>query len=225
MLHPKSTAEQAPLLPRPGTRRRRVLVNRATALAALALIATGLAMFCYPLATDLYTARAQARLRAEFTAGVASAQHGPTGPVGQSQALAVIEIPAIGLDQVVVEGVQPDDLRAGPGHYAGTPLPCTAGNVAVAGHRTTYGKPFSQLDQLTPGETITLITRRATCTYQVLPPPAGAAIPRPGAAAWVVPPDAWWVVGPLPASYLTLTTCTPKGSAANRLVVRAKEIG
>ena len=202
-----------------------MLVNRAIALVALGLIAAGLAMLTYPLATDLYAARAQARLRAEFTAGVARAQHGRAGPVGQSHALAVIEIPAIGLDEVVVEGVQPDDLRAGPGHYAGTPPPCTAGNVALAGHRTTYGKPFNQLDQLTPGETITLITRQASCVYQVLPPPTGPAIPRPGAAAWVVAPDAWSVVGPLPGRYLTLTTCTPKGSAANRLVVRAKEIG
>ncbi|HEU5003618.1 MAG TPA: class E sortase [Actinomycetota bacterium] len=228
MLHPKSTAgaaPPAPPAPRPSrARRRRLLVNRAIALLALALVATGLALLSYPLATDLYTARAQARLRAEFAAGVAGARPGPTGPVGQSHALAVIEIPAIGLDEVVVEGTQSEDLRAGPGHYSASPPPCGAGNAAIAGHRTTYGEPFNQLDQLTPGETITLITRQATCTYEVLAPPPHQAIPRPGAAGWVVPPDAWSVVGPLPGNYLTLTTCTPKGSATDRLVVRAREI-
>jgi len=54
-------------------------------------------------------------------------------PVGE------IRIPAIGIDQVIVSGTATQDLREGPGHYTGTPLPGQAGNSAVAGHRTTYG--------------------------------------------------------------------------------------
>ncbi len=61
-------------------------------------------------------------------------------PVGE------IRIPAIGLDQVVVEGTNTNDLRQGPGHYIGTPLPGQGGNAAIAGHRTTYGHPFYNLD-------------------------------------------------------------------------------
>ena len=52
---------------------------------------------------------------------------------------------------VVVEGTTPAALKAGAGHYRGTPLPCEMGNVAIAGHRTTYGKPFNQIDRSDQG--------------------------------------------------------------------------
>ena len=51
----------------------------------------------------------------------------------------------------MVEGTSPEALRAGAGHYPETPLPGQAGNVAIAGHRTTYGKPFNRLDEVAPG--------------------------------------------------------------------------
>ena len=62
--------------------------------------------------------------------------------------MARIEIPAIGLDAKVVSGVQPEDLKQGPGHYPDTPMPGQFGNSAIAGHRTTYGQPFYRLDEV-----------------------------------------------------------------------------
>ncbi len=62
-------------------------------------------------------------------------------------------------------------MRAGAGHYPDTPLPCEDGNVGIAGHRTTYGKPFANLDQLGPGDTIILETPIGSCTYEVTKQP------------------------------------------------------
>ena len=70
----------------------------------------------------------------------------PAAPSGE--AVAVIKIPKIGVEQAVVEGTGVSDLRKGPGHYRNTPLPGQPGNAAVAGHRTTYGAPFNRIDEL-----------------------------------------------------------------------------
>ena len=59
-----------------------------------------------------------------------------------------MKIPVLGVDVVVVEGTTASALRAGAGHYPETPLPCELGNVGIAGHRTTYGKLFNQIDRL-----------------------------------------------------------------------------
>ncbi|MDH3706804.1 MAG: sortase [Acidimicrobiia bacterium] len=85
--------------------------------------------------------------------------------------VARLSIPEIGVDKVVVEGVQVEDLRQGPGHYTSTPLPGQPGNAAIAGHRTTYGAPFHDIDQLDPGDEITVQTFQGTFTYRVLPQP------------------------------------------------------
>ena len=89
-----------------------------------------------------------------------------TVPAG-GNALAIISIPKIGVNQYVVEGVDVDDLRKGPGHYPFTQLPGHAGNTAIAGHRTTYGAPFGDLDQLAAGDRITVTTVQGKFTYQV----------------------------------------------------------
>src|SRR5205085_8416514 len=94
-----------------------------------------------------------------------------TTPRRVGQALTRIHIPAIDVNVVVVEGTTASALRAGAGHYANTPLPCEDGNVAIAGHRTTYGKPFANIDQLRPGDLITLETPIGPCTYSVSGPP------------------------------------------------------
>ncbi|MFN2608242.1 MAG: class E sortase, partial [Acidimicrobiales bacterium] len=120
-----------------------------------------------------------------------------------------IKIPSIGVDVVVVEGVSPSALRAGAGHYPTTSLPCDVGNVAIAGHRTTFGKPFANLDRLKAGDTIELDTPIGGCTYQVAKDP------------FAVSPNDMSVLDPTADRALTLTTCHPKGSAAQRLIVRA----
>ncbi|MFM9036707.1 MAG: sortase, partial [Actinomycetota bacterium] len=80
----------------------------------------------------------------------------PVKPISISEGdpIAIIEIPVIGVKKFVVAGVQPSDLKKGPGHYPNTPLPGELGNSAIAGHRTTYGEPFRNLDKLSIGDEI-----------------------------------------------------------------------
>jgi sortase A len=134
-------------------------------------------------------------------------------------AVAEISIPKIGVDKIVVEGVDVPDLRDGPGHYPVTPLPGQEGNAAIAGHRTTYGAPFGDLDQLAPGDEIKVTTLdKKTWTYRVNQD-----------SPFVVKPSQGEVLQPLPdpnrpghsLATLTLTTCNPKFSAAERLIVQA----
>jgi LPXTG-site transpeptidase (sortase) family protein len=123
-----------------------------------------------------------------------------------------IEIPAIGVDTIVVQGTSPSALRAGAGHYPNTPLPGQRGNVAIAGHRTTYGRPFNKIDLLKVGDQIVLTTPIGRYTYSVARPP------------WVTTPFDWSVIGKSNEPILTLTACHPKGSARQRLIIRAKLI-
>jgi sortase A len=129
----------------------------------------------------------------------------------------IIRIDKIGVDKVVVEGTSVPDLRKGPGHYAGSPMPGQVGNAAIAGHRTTYGAPFGDLDQLARGDMISVQTLTGTWEYVVLPD-----YPRN------VNPDQTEVLDPTtdpttgqPLATLTLTTCEPKYTASQRLVVQA----
>ena len=98
----------------------------------------------------------------------------PTGPAVPAPSTAApaegnpigdIRIPVIGINQVVVEGTNTPDLRKGPGHYTGTPLPGQSGNVAIAGHRTTYGHPFYNLDSVKVGDPIVLTTLQGIFVY------------------------------------------------------------
>ena len=80
----------------------------------------------------------------------------------------MILIPKIGLDMVVVQGTDYEDLKKGPGHYIDTADPWDGtGRVGIAGHRTTYLHPFFNLDQVQPGDTISLITRYGQFDYAV----------------------------------------------------------
>ena len=186
-------------------------------------------MLLYPVTTDIYTSRAQARLRRDFAARVVqeqAPQPAPAAPaptvVGPGQVVALIRIPKLNLDPVMVEGIDPATLREGPGHYPASSQPCARGNMAIAGHRTTYGRPFGGLDQLTAGDKITLVTPQRRCTYEVVSGASPRPAPHKGSAAWITSPGDWSAVAPLQGSYLTLTTCHPKGSAAKRLIVRAR---
>ena len=137
---------------------------------------------------------------------------------GEGDPVANIEIPKIDVSQTVVEGVAVDDLRKGPGHYPATPLPGQEGNAAIAGHRTTYGAPFADLDQLEVGDVIHVKTVQGDFTYKVSKNPF-AVDPNDGSVL-EDEPDPNRAGGHL--ATLTLTTCTPKFSAAQRLIVQAK---
>lgn len=142
-------------------------------------------------------------------------------PLAPGEAVAVLEFerpgapPPVSAEPLfVVEGVAMEHLAAGPGHYPGSALPGQPGNLAIAGHRTTYGAPFSALDALAPGDLAHVADRGGQrFTYEVV-------------AQRVVAPDAVEVVGPDPlgtgAPTMTLTTCHPRFSAAQRLVVFAE---
>ena len=117
------------------------------------LVLGGVALVGFPFATNMWQGRIQQHLENQI-ASPELQQAYKERKVGTGDSLTRIKIDAIGLETVVVEGVTPSALRAGAGHYPTTPLPCEAGNVAIAGHRTTYGRPFGNLDQLKPGDTI-----------------------------------------------------------------------
>ena len=177
-----------------------------------ALVGTGLFLFLFASyqlwGTDLVTDWHQRSLKGDDRPPLAAAT-GPGLPVPAGDSVAVLWIPRIDLELGVVEGVGVADLKRGPGHYPGTPLPGEPGNAAIAGHRTTYGAPFSRLDELVPGDAILLSTRAGTSRYEV-------------SDTLVVRPSQREVLAPTPDSRLTLTTCHPRYSAAQRLIVVAR---
>ena len=142
----------------------------------------------------------------------------PTGPPvtaarttapPEGEPIGDIRIPVIGVNQVMVEGTDTPDLRKGPGHYIGTPLPGQRGNAAVAGHRTTYGHPFYNLDAVKVGDPIVLTTLQGIFVYDTT-------------KSSVVSPSDASVLRNQVANLITLTTCNPRFSASTRLVVQAK---
>lgn len=189
----------------------------AVALAGLAAItALGSAgFFMYPLYTDWQANRTQSDLREQFQTASLKADYA-AGEVQDASPLTRIIIPAMGTDTIVVEGTSNKALNTGAGHYPNTPLPGEPGNVAIAGHRTTYGKPFSNLEVLRPGDQITLITPFAEHLYEVIEPFDGHSNP------WITTASDWSAVNPTTDATLTLTTCHPKGSDKQRLIARAK---
>ena len=146
----------------------------------------------------------------------------PTGALAPAPAVGAalgrIEIPSIGVSKAVVEGVDRETLRLGPGHYPGTALPGRSGNTAIAGHRTTYGAPFGDLDRLQPGDTISVETADGTFVY-VVDGHDGPDGQRRGHR--IVDRGALDVVADHGDSRLTLTACHPKFSARQRIVVTA----
>lgn len=107
--------------------------------------------------------------------------------------------------------------RLGVGHYAGTAMPGEVGNVALAGHRVTYGRPFHRIEELALGDALVVQTADAWYVYRV----TGTAVVGPADVEVVAPvpgdPDA----APTRA-LMTLTTCHPTYSARERYVVHAE---
>jgi sortase A len=136
----------------------------------------------------------------------------PPISVEEGDPIARIRIPIIGVDKIVVAGVGIEDLKKGPGYYPGTTLPGHLGNAAIAGHRTTYGAPFWSLEELAPGDAIYVTTVQGRFAYRVR-------------ESMVVKPDAVEVLDPSNDARLTLTTCNPRFSARERLVVVADLVG
>lgn len=175
--------------------------------------------------TNVYTDRQQSQLGRQIEQTWSAPPPPPGSKLGSvlpGKAIAIIRMPRIGMTgkvggegaRVVVEGVGKEDLKKGPGHYPGTALPGAIGNMVISGHRTTYGAPFNRIDELRIGDAIVLETRDSWFTYRVT-------------KQQIVAPSAVEVTYPVPGNrtarptqrLLTLTTCNPKYSAKQRLIV------
>ena len=185
--------------------------------------------------TGILTERAQHRLALEFDslpplarkdAGSSAATGPPKGFRPRPGAPVFrLRMPSIDDDNIVVEGVADDQLASGPGHYPSCrpgfarPLcterdevwPGERGRVIVSGHRTTHGAPFYDLDKLHKGDDVIIQTRWGTFLYRV-------------STSKVVAPNAVDIANPsaTDAREVAFTTCNPKFSAAQRLVVFAE---
>jgi sortase A len=168
----------------------------------------------------------------------------------EGEGFAKMYIPVFGGDYnfTILEGTTEKTLEIGPGHYAGTAYPGEAGNFAVAGHRVGKGAPFNDLDLLNSCDAIIVETQHNWFVYRVMPKAdekAGwATTPRCEGVLLgdaysdvvgqeIVSPKNGSVIAPIPnkpdatdsageqASLLTLTTCHPKFSDRQRLIVHA----
>ena len=192
-------------------------------LGVIVLLFVGYELF----GTNLAESHSQSNLKRSFNSALATRNSGSDAPaVGSGAGAGLVNsdlppggaidhlvIPKISVDKYVVEGIADSDLRRGPGHYPETVLPGQLGNSAIAGHRTTYGAPFFDLDHLKSGDDVFLTdTQGRRWDYRV-------------DRSFVVSPNDVSVLDPTPFAQLTLTTCTPRFSAADRLIVTAKLFG
>jgi sortase A len=129
----------------------------------------------------------------------------------KGDAIALIDIPSIGVSEFVVEGTDVASLRKGPGHYPDTPLPGDQGTTAIAGHRTTYGAPFRRIDQLDRGDRITLDMPDGRFLYRV-------------ERTKIVDDQDLSVLDPVGHKRLMLSACHPLYSAAERVIVFARQV-
>jgi len=160
-------------------------------------------------------------------------------PVHESKvgdAFGVLHIPRLGLDyeRVVLEGTQEKQLSQGPGHYEDTAMPGEQGNVSFAGHRVGKGSPFLELDTLVPGDPIVVETSDTWFVYRMLGDVATGDVdadPSGIPGRQIVSPEDIDVISPTPGgapeaaptgAYLTLTTCHPRYSARQRMIIHAR---
>ena len=164
--------------------------------------------------TGLATERAQHDLLETFESKIDS-QSPSEAPerIPLGDAYAQLLIPSVGINFMVVQGTGYEDLKDGPGHYVDTADPWDdTGRVGIAGHRTTYWHPFFNLDNVAPGDRITLRTQFGTFDYtvdRVFP------VPEFGSGK---------VLTQTKEPTLVLTTCHPKYFSSERLIVTATRV-
>lgn len=187
---------------------RAIRAARVAVCAALLLALAGMGVWYLSQAMESGNARADLESRwRESDPSRSKEAFQPGDVVGR------IVVPEIGLDSPVVEMADVDDrenLNKGPAHLAGSALPGEPGNCVIAGHRTTYSRPFFSLDALHAGDAVMLIDlSRASYEYEVT-------------QVLIVEPDEVWVMEPTPEPSVTLIACHPRFSARKRIVVKAK---
>jgi sortase A len=121
-----------------------------------------------------------------------------------------IEIPRIGISKVVVNGTDwAADLSRGPGRYPQSSWPGMGKVTAIAGHRTTFGAPFRNINELARGNRIRLLMPYGTFTYRIF-------------AHEVVPSNDWSILRKRSFDTLVLSACHPLYSASHRWIVFAR---
>lgn len=212
-------------------------VARTSVVAGSLLVAAGLALIAVTT-FELWSSNAAAdgaaaELRAETWAAWADARRSPSADSGDGEVpdarsapstlppqpatgetIGLIYIPRL-RDDVwgvpVLQGVAPDQLNRGIGHFPGAALPGGAGNFSLAGHRTSNGQPFDGIDRLRPGDEVHVRTLDHWHTYVLV-------------RDEVVGPRDTWVLGDAPvdglprSQIITLVTCTPRFSTRQRWV-------
>ena len=128
----------------------------------------------------------------------------------RGDAIGKIEFPTLDKSYYIVEGTDTDSLRKGPGHYPETPLPGEQGTVAIAGHRTTHGAPFHDVDKLQRGDRIVVSMPYGKFVYRVQ-------------KTQLVDPSDVCVTDPVGYKRLVLSACHPLYSAAQRIIVFARQ--
>lgn len=200
--------------------------------------------------TDIFTNNKQGDLRADLQQSWSSDAPSvaePSGPgapgekfadVAVGDGLGIMRIPRFGADwaKVIVQGTGDAQLEEGPGHYKSTAMPGEAGNFAVAGHRVGKGSPFLDLDKLQAGDAIVVETQDSWYVYRVIGQPGtqnfeGGPLGVPGRQ--IVSPSDSAVLLPVPdqpnaaasQKFITLTTCHPKFSAQQRMIIHGVQEG
>lgn len=183
-------------------------VNKGLDVAGRTLIASGLLLLsfvAYQLwGTSISESRAQSSMAGSFRSQAPGVpQYG--GTVGK------ISIPSIGVDKWIIAGIDNESLKRGPGLFPGSPLPGQYGNVAIAGHRTTYGAPFGRINEIREGDEISIATKTVVYTYVVDGPPR------------IIDKYDVSVIKSTDknTAQLTLVSCHPKWTSYKRIIVTA----
>ena len=129
----------------------------------------------------------------------------------RGDAVARLRIPALGVGEVVVNGTDHGSLKRGPGRYLGSAMPGEGKLVYIAGHRTTYGAPFSRIDRLHKGDRVSLELPYATIEYAIT-------------GSRVVPASQTSVLKSKGYEQLVLQACHPRFFASHRYLAYAKPI-
>ncbi|WP_372592871.1 class E sortase [Actinotalea sp.] len=219
------------------TRSTAPLAARATVIGALGelLLTLGVLLGLFLVWQLWWTDVEGQRVQAQVVEDLGWAGPPPTedaGPVERTDPAPVMDVPAHGVTfatlQVPRWGGEPSPIsqgttkrdildRLGIGHYDGTAMPGGIGNFAVAGHRTTYGKPFNRVEELQIGDALVVRTESTWYVYRVT-------------STEVVPPSAVEVIDPVPeapgavptVAQMTMTTCHPLFSARERFIVHSQ---
>ncbi|MGZ4430937.1 MAG: class E sortase [Gaiellales bacterium] len=230
-----STTVTEPAPSAPAGRARRILRRLSTALIGLGLaviVYAGVIFFWGDPITWLWAHYEQRGLSTELNRETQVFEHRTAPPPDNRAALAQVRrdahtfasslqnshafgrlvIGRIGLSVVVVQGTDwSSDLSKGPGHYANTPFPGRGGTVGIAGHRTTFGAWFRNIDSIRNGDAIDLTMPYGTFHYRVQ-------------MHRIVLANDWSIIRPQGYERLILSACHPIYSASHRYVIFARGI-